>query len=215
VPWSVTTIHICLSLNLYNVLLGKSKAVLNHDDIRLLPFDSPFPSDLFMPLYPSWSWRTSLCPRRGPCESCTLQRNHRQPDAVEKPRPKAIYTFRQGEAAGCTGSLPAYFQRRNCLIMINTLDNSLIASGSWKTLRAQAQMLVDTCAGSNNGAGGHILMANGLYIALWAPRSYVAMTLSTGGTVPACVSHVESNGVDWNAALTQKLRRRNESSETD
>lgn len=129
--------------------------------------------------------------------------------------PRTRYTFRQGEAAGCTGSFPAYFRRKNCLVVVNTLDTRLIASGDWTNLRIQVKKLIDTCAGENYGAGGHLRMANGLYIALWNPRSYVAMLRSTGGTVPACMDSVRSNGVDWSGALTQKLQRRNESSETD
>lgn len=132
-----------------------------------------------------------------------------------KPDPQGRYSFRHGETR-CSGSLPAIIRRQNCLIIVNTLDNRPLATGSWKTLRIEAQKLVDTCVmGSHNGAGGHLRMADGAYLALWGPSSYVAMLRSTGGTVPECLTNVPSNGVDWNAALTEKLRRRNESSETD
>lgn len=117
------------------------------------------------------------------------------------PAGSARYTFSQSQT-NCAGSLPAYLRRKSCLIVVNTLDYSLMASGSWKTVRDRATRLVDTCVLSGNGAGGHLRMASGLYLAVWSPSSYVGMARSTGGFVPQCIDNVPSSGVNWDPGST-------------
>lgn len=132
----------------------------------------------------------------------------------KKPDRNARYTFNHARR-DCDMGLPAYLRRKNCLIVVNKLDNSLINTGSWETLRTQVSTLVDSCVMMDNGAGGHLRMANGLYIAVWKPSRYVAMALSTGGIIPVCMQGVRPDGPVWNPAVAQMLKRGNESSGTD
>lgn len=115
----------------------------------------------------------------------------------------------------CDASLPAYLRRKNCLIIVNKLDGSPVASGSWPDLRTAAATVVDSCVMRQNGAGGHMRMADGTYIAVWKPGRYIKTLLSTGGSIPDCLRGVAPFGPAWDVGTTQKLRGRNESSGTD
>ena len=115
----------------------------------------------------------------------------------QQPFPSDTYAFFRASQNPCR-RIPAYFRRRNCIFVVNALDNRLLARGSWATLRSEATKLMDACVERQNGAGGHMLMANGLFIAVWKPAAFVEMLLSTGGDVPMCLNFVKPAGPSWN-----------------
>lgn len=124
------------------------------------------------------------------------------------------YTF-SNALRTCDASLPAYLRRKNCLIIVNKLNGSLVASGSWADLLTAAATVVDSCVMRQNAAGGHIRMADGTYVAVWKPGRYITMLLSTGGSIPDCLRGVAPFGPAWDVGTIQKLRGRNESSGAD
>ncbi len=99
---------------------------------------------------------------------------------------------------------------------MNTLGGGPIINGPWVELRTQAARLVDSCVILGNGAGGHLRMANGLYLAVWKPSFYVELARRSGFTVPDCVSTLLPAGLDGqDHGVTRMLRGRDEGSGTD
>lgn len=125
------------------------------------------------------------------------------------------YSFRQARQ-GSVSSLPAYFRKKNCLIIVNTLGGGPIINGPWVELRTQATRLVHSCVMPGNGAGGHLRMANGLFLAVWEPSFYIELARRSGFPVPQCVRNVRAVGLGrQDHGVTRMLRERDEGSGTD
>lgn len=119
------------------------------------------------------------------------------------------YIF-SGASTDPSTQLPAFFCRRNCLIVVGTEDSSLHVTGLWADLRLEATKLVNACVRDKNGQGGHLRLASGLYVEVWQPACYVAMAVDTHRSSPACLITVRPQGNHkWEGTLLDGIRNKN------